>query len=125
MRNRAAIGTLRRTLTADVKDEAVWLKLNAVENQELRMGRTDCEWLGGLKKPARLGRDLSIVTLKDVARAAGVSTATVSRVLNQASSVTDDTRNRVLWVLSGITKLGYIHNTHAAISACRRRSLPS
>jgi DNA-binding LacI/PurR family transcriptional regulator len=43
-------------------------------------------------------------TLKDVARAAGVSIATVSRVLNDHEYVSDETRHRVL---SAVDELGY------------------
>ncbi|MBK8023355.1 MAG: LacI family DNA-binding transcriptional regulator [Chloroflexi bacterium] len=49
-------------------------------------------------------------TIKDVAREAGVSTATVSYVLNGKSSVGEDTRARVL---DAVDRLGYIRNVTA------------
>jgi len=45
-----------------------------------------------------------LVTIKDVARAAGVSVATVSRVWNEAAFVSPETRRRVAEVAS---RLGY------------------
>jgi LacI family transcriptional regulator len=57
------------------------------------------------------------VTLYDVARLAGVSTATVSRVVHGLDRVRDDTRQRVLAV---IEQLGYVPNG-AAQSLSRRR----
>ncbi len=49
--------------------------------------------------------------MKDVARAAGVSTATVSYVLNDKSAgVSDETRQRVL---NAVQRLGYIRNSTA------------
>jgi LacI family transcriptional regulator len=51
------------------------------------------------------------LTMKDVAREAGVSTATVSYVLNEKSSfVSDETRIRVL---EAVERLGYIRNVTA------------
>jgi DNA-binding LacI/PurR family transcriptional regulator len=50
------------------------------------------------------------ITIKDVARAAGVSTQTVSRVLNNRSDVSIDTRARVQEV---IATLGYSPNVFA------------
>lgn len=50
------------------------------------------------------------ITIKDVARVAGVSTQTVSRVLNNRSDVSADTRTRVQEV---ITSLGYSPNFFA------------
>jgi LacI family repressor for deo operon, udp, cdd, tsx, nupC, and nupG len=57
--------------------------------------------------------DLSVIgevrmaRIKDVAAAAGVSTATVSRVINKHSSVSESTRRKVLEV---IAKLNYVPN---------------
>ena len=45
-----------------------------------------------------------MVTGKDVAKLAGVSTTTVSRVLNNHPYVTDETRSKVLWAME---QLGY------------------
>jgi LacI family transcriptional regulator/LacI family repressor for deo operon, udp, cdd, tsx, nupC, and nupG len=45
-----------------------------------------------------------MVTVKDVADLAGVSTATVSRVLNNHPQVADETRSKVLWAME---ELGY------------------
>ena len=49
-------------------------------------------------------------TIKDVAREAGVSIATVSRVLNKSSTVREDLADRVN---SAIEKLGYYPNSIA------------
>jgi LacI family transcriptional regulator, galactose operon repressor len=59
----------------------------------------------------------SVVTLYDVASLAGVSTATVSRVVHGQDRVRDSTRARVLAV---IEELGYVPNG-AAQSLSRRR----
>jgi LacI family transcriptional regulator len=58
-----------------------------------------------------------VVTLYDVARVAGVSTATVSRVVHGQDKVRDSTRARVLEV---IDQLGYVPDS-AAQSLSRRR----
>ena len=50
-------------------------------------------------------------TLKEVARAAGVAPATVSRVLNGAEKVASTTRQRVF---AAIKDLDYAPNVHAA-----------
>jgi DNA-binding LacI/PurR family transcriptional regulator len=50
-------------------------------------------------------------TVKDVARLAGVSTATVSRVANGAGNVSDESRTRVL---TAISRLQYCPNPHAS-----------
>src|SRR5215831_10017691 len=59
----------------------------------------------------------SVVTLYDVASLAGVSTATVSRVVHGLDRVKDSTRARVLGV---IEELGYVPDS-AAQSLSRRR----
>lgn len=53
---------------------------------------------------------MSSVTIRDIARAANVSVATVSRTLNDKSCVTDEMRERVL---STAEKLGYVPNSAA------------
>lgn len=59
----------------------------------------------------------SAPTLEDVARAAGVSTATVSRCLNLPGKVAEDTRRRVE---AAIERLGYTPNLAARTMAARR-----
>jgi len=56
-------------------------------------------------------------TLEDVARDAGVSTATVSRCVNEPWRVAEGTRNRVL---DSISRLGYSPNFGARALAARR-----
>lgn len=56
-------------------------------------------------------------TLMDVANAAGVSTATVSRCLNSPEKVIEDTRARVL---EAVQALGYSPNFGARVMAARR-----
>ena len=51
-----------------------------------------------------------MATMADVAARAGVSTTTVSHVLNETRPVSEDTRQRVL---SAIEETGYTHNTIA------------
>jgi LacI family repressor for deo operon, udp, cdd, tsx, nupC, and nupG len=58
----------------------------------------------------RKERGLPQVSIKDVARIAGVSIATVSRCINKPDSVTEKTRVRVQ---AAITKTGYSPNTLA------------
>lgn len=51
-----------------------------------------------------------VYTMRDVAKRAGVSPATVSRVLNKTHSISDETRRRVLEVVG---ELNYFKNVHA------------
>ncbi|MEP2533155.1 LacI family DNA-binding transcriptional regulator [Shimia sp.] len=60
---------------------------------------------------------LAIPTLNDVAKAAGVSTATVSRCLNSPDRVIDSTRDRVM---QAVHELGYSPNFGARAMASRR-----
>ncbi len=57
-----------------------------------------------------LTRDSALPNIEDVARAAGVSTATVSRALNKPGSVREPLRARVL---QAITQLGYVPHAGA------------
>ena len=59
---------------------------------------------------ARTSRSTGNVTIVDVAQAAGVSYATVSRVLNNDPHVKPDTRDRVI---RSVTRLGYTVNQQA------------
>ncbi len=56
-------------------------------------------------------------TLDDVARAAGVSPATVSRCINQPASVREEKRERIL---NAIERLGYVPNGSARALASRK-----
>ncbi len=59
--------------------------------------------------------------LEDVAARAGVSTATVSRVLNRRASVTEALRNRVL---KAVEELGYVpHGAARALASRRSRTI--
>ncbi|WP_439140620.1 LacI family DNA-binding transcriptional regulator [Planktotalea sp.] len=59
----------------------------------------------------------SIPTLDDVAKAAGVSTATVSRCLNTPDRVVERTRKRVM---AAVEELGYTPNFGARVMAAKR-----
>ncbi|WP_170403213.1 LacI family DNA-binding transcriptional regulator [Ruegeria arenilitoris] len=59
----------------------------------------------------------SVPTLDDVAKLAGVSTATVSRCLNDPDRVVEATRQRVL---SAVDRLGYTPNFAARVMAAKR-----
>lgn len=58
--------------------------------------------------------------IKDVAREAGVSTATVSHVINQTKFVTEKTRQKVL---SAVEKLNFYPNAHARTLASGRSNI--
>src|SRR5947207_15699889 len=53
---------------------------------------------------------MSSIRIKDVAKLAGVSTATVSHVINKTRFVSDETKRRVL---GAIENVGYAPNVHA------------
>ena len=57
-----------------------------------------------------LAKDIALPNIEDVARAAGVSTATVSRVLNKPASVREPLRSRVL---QKVGQLGYVPHAGA------------
>ncbi|WP_170763638.1 LacI family DNA-binding transcriptional regulator [Ruegeria lacuscaerulensis] len=61
----------------------------------------------------------SVPTLDDVAKMAGVSTATVSRCLNNPDRVVEATRQRVL---TAVDALGYTPNFAARVMAAKRSS---
>ncbi|WP_108882816.1 substrate-binding domain-containing protein [Anderseniella sp. Alg231-50] len=67
---------------------------------------------------ASTGRNLP--TLEDVARAAGVSTATVSRCLNEPGKVSEKTRERVM---QAVSKLNYSPNFGARAIAANRTGI--
>src|ERR671916_2640626 len=56
-------------------------------------------------------------SIRDVARTAGVSTATVSHVVNNTRFVSDETRARVL---EAVERCGYYPNAHARSLASGR-----
>ena len=64
-----------------------------------------------------MSHPLSIPTLLDVAKAAGVSTATVSRCLNGTDTVSEHTRERVM---KAVEELGYTPNFNARAMAAKR-----
>ena len=60
------------------------------------------------------------VTIQNVAKAAGVSVSTVSRVLNGKTDVASDTQTRILSI---INKLGYTSNLAARSMRTRKKNL--
>src|SRR5258708_14915835 len=63
-----------------------------------------------------------MATLRDVARLAGVSTMTVSRVVNNSREVKTDTRARVE---RAISQLGFVPNALGRLLAQKRKSVNS
>lgn len=61
--------------------------------------------------------DSMLPTIEDVAQAAGVSTATVSRVLNKPDTVREELRQRVL---DAVARLGYVPHAGARALMLRR-----
>ena len=60
------------------------------------------------------------VTIQDVAKAAGVSVSTVSRVLNEKVDVASETQDRIIAIIG---KLGYTSNLAARSMRSRRKNL--
>src|SRR5437867_11908833 len=60
---------------------------------------------------------MSTVRIKEVAKLARVSTATVSHVINKTRFVSDETRRKVLYA---IERVGYTPNIHARYLASGR-----
>jgi DNA-binding LacI/PurR family transcriptional regulator len=60
---------------------------------------------------------LCVVDIRDIARLAGVSTATVSKVLNNYTEVSDATKARVLRI---VEEVGYIPNSSARALSTKR-----
>lgn len=58
--------------------------------------------------------------IKDVAREAGVSTATVSHVINKTKYVSDETRDKVV---KAIEKFNFYPNAHARMLAMGRSNI--
>jgi len=74
-----------------------------------------------MTKDALAGRDVRSCTLTDIARLAGVSTATVSRVVNGSGTVSRKMKSKVLSAISG---LRYRPNAHAAQLGRENRGIP-
>ena len=74
--------------------------------------------LANLKK-VKDRKSISMATIYDVSRLAGVSLATVSRVMNKNTRVNDKTKTKVL---DAIAQLRYRPNTIAKSLASNRRS---
>ena len=58
-----------------------------------------------------------MVSIKDVAREAGVAISTVSKVLNNYPNVSDDTRKKVYEV---VDRLGFVPNSVAAALSSKK-----
>ena len=71
-------------------------------------------------KKRKADGQLTVVTSKEVAKMAGVSVATVSRVVNGEDNVRQATRDKVL---AAVDKLGYVPNEFAKQMAIRRHAL--
>lgn len=76
------------------------------------MSRSDCETpsVCGVRRARRGPAKTGQANISDIARLAGVSTATVSRVMRSKDGVSEATRTKVLRV---VDDLGYVPNAHA------------
>lgn len=61
-----------------------------------------------------------MITISDIARAVGVSTATVSRALNDSPAISEETKRRVR---RAERELGYVTNSAASVMRSRRSTL--
>ena len=68
------------------------------------------DWKRFRKVVFKGGIRVEIYTIRDVARKAGVAVSTVSRVLNGRPDVSEETRRRVMEV---VTECGYVQNGNA------------
>jgi LacI family gluconate utilization system Gnt-I transcriptional repressor len=73
-----------------------------------------------MSSPTTKSRGAHRITLKDVAKKAGVSAITVSRVVNDYAGVRENVR---LKVTAAISALGYIPNRSASVLASSRSKL--
>ena len=64
--------------------------------------------------------DRTMVDMKEVAKLAGVSVATVSKALNNYREVSDETKARILHI---VNELGYIPNSSARALSTKRSQL--
>ncbi len=88
--------------------------------RELETGAVPSAWREA-EAGALSDMNLKSCTIKDVARMASVSIATVSRVVNGTTTVSARTTHRVL---SAISELQYCPNAHAAQLGRENRGVP-
>jgi LacI family transcriptional regulator len=99
----------REKIFPNYKDEGMQLLLSGV-----RVRRPSRE---SAMSDSTTAQDTPVPKLDDVARVAGVSTATVSRCLNSPEQVTEKTLNKVM---KAVDQLGYAPNYSARALAARR-----
>jgi LacI family transcriptional regulator len=119
-------GQLRKALTARIEEHKVSADQDAVNGrQDLAADglAADAE-LGGLAADAELGGlaadPTAPPTIYDVARAAGVSIASVSRVLNGQRNPRQETRERVL---AAVAELGFVPDGAARALSARLKEV--
>jgi Bacterial regulatory proteins, lacI family len=90
--------------------------------QQRNQGKGSAPWhYNEMMNFALSGRNVQSCTVIDIARLAGVSTATVSRVVNGSRTVSCTTQTKVWNAISG---LRYCPNTHAAQLGRQNRGIP-